>query len=391
MKLWKSARPNSDKSAKLTKSTSGSSKVRGKWKAPLAYTTIGALIGSAIISTAPAFADANSGFKVYWGQVFQNGQFFEKSPAIQHDGTNFFGLWYLNQLLQKDGIQVKWDGKTLQLNNVPVQQATTLTVANPDGSATSASPVVANSIVVNGVTYVPLSTVETLLTKLGSRFHIEDGSGHGQGDSKDAVSSSGLLQSAAINLHNAIANLSTFGVVGAGGSDGNGPKHSDGGNKGRFGGPGGVSGMFTSAMAQIASADTKVTTLENAFATLNQSAPGTTSGTSATSTGTSTVTGTVYGSNPGVLATSLQQVSTSLQADLASLNAIALTTYEQNAGITSGSSATMTSTVTSSTSLASVISDLTTQEQTLAGIQTSLGAGAVQFNGLKTSSNGGDN
>ncbi|WP_303802665.1 hypothetical protein [Alicyclobacillus macrosporangiidus] len=31
------------------------------------------------------------------------------APVIAYQGTSFFGVWYLNRLLQQDGIQVQWD------------------------------------------------------------------------------------------------------------------------------------------------------------------------------------------------------------------------------------------------------------------------------------------
>lgn len=48
-------------------------------------------------------------FTCFWGNLIQDEKNVSGAPVIAYQGTSFFGVWYLNRLLQQDGIQVQWD------------------------------------------------------------------------------------------------------------------------------------------------------------------------------------------------------------------------------------------------------------------------------------------
>ncbi len=249
-----------------------------KWKSPVVYTAIGAILGASLMSAGPAFA--NSNFRVFWGNMLQNGKFITNAQAISYNGTSFFSIWYFNKLLAQDGIQANWDGKTLSLTNMPVQQSTTLSVNNGTGNNTPA-----NSVVIDGVTYVPLPTVESILSKEGSNIQLQDGNdkqdtGNGQGREDGNSGVSRIVE----QIHSALGKLQDF-------SHNNSKDDSHDSFEKLF-----------SAIAQLQKAETWVTQLNS---------------TSSSSTTT------VYGSsNTGTVPTST--VQTALQSDITTLNQAAL-------------------------------------------------------------------
>lgn len=153
---------------------------RKVWKGPVLYTAVGALLGGTLFAAAPALAASN--FNSFWGGISQNGQSSSGAQAVSYDGTSFFGIWYLQKLLSQDGISTTWNGRTLSLSNMPTQQPTTLSVTNSSGATVSA-PI--NSLSIDGVTYVPLSTLQSLLQQEGLSVQLQAGSSSGQGSQGD--------------------------------------------------------------------------------------------------------------------------------------------------------------------------------------------------------------
>lgn len=160
-----------------------------QWKAISVAALIGALAGGFGMSGLPAFADLS--FSSYWGQLSQNGQSVSKVPEVSYNGTSYISIYYLNQMLKKDGINPSWDGKNLQLANVPVQQQTGLAVSSPAAT----SPVLSgtDSVVLNGQTYVPLNAVQGLLKSSNADISVTESvygnNGNGNPGSKDSKNS----------------------------------------------------------------------------------------------------------------------------------------------------------------------------------------------------------
>lgn len=294
-----------------------------KWKGPLVYTAIGAILGSSLMASTPAFAD--TGFKSFWAGLIQNGQEQGKAQAIQFQGTNFFGIWYLNKLLAQDGIQASWNGNTLQLSNVPVQQPTTLSLQG--SSAPSTSPIFSDAITVNGVTYVPLSSVQQLLQKLG--VGIQSGANQGGPSAAGIIDSEQLLgvinklHSSAQKLNQytqAVSAISLF-------------------NFGAAMGPGRGRGESESEHSAVNALTSGLQQLQSAYDQLNRMM-NTLQAFGATATGTSTTQSVYQPATSSTLTssqilTTLQAVATSLSSDWQAVNGYALNASAGQASNTS--------------------------------------------------------
>ncbi|MCF8567180.1 hypothetical protein LLE49_20890 [Alicyclobacillus tolerans] len=310
-----------------------------KWKGPLVYTAIGAILGSSLMASTPAFAD--TGFKSFWAGLIQNGQDQGKAQAIQFQGTNFFGIWYLNKLLAQDGIQASWNGNTLQLSNVPVQQPTTLSLQG--SSAPSTSPIFSDAITVNGVTYVPLSSVQQLLQKLG--VGIQSGANQGGPSAAGIIDSEQLLgvinklQSSAQKLNQYTQAVSAISLFNFGAAMGPGP------GRGESESEHSAVNALTSGLQQLQSAYDQLNRMMNALQAFGATATSgsttsSTTGTSGTTTGTSTTQSVYQPATSSTLTssqilTTLQAVATSLSSDWQAVNGYALNASAGQASNTS--------------------------------------------------------
>lgn len=314
-----------------------------KWLAPAMYTATGILIGSTALTATTAFAKT-SDFRAFTSNIFQNGQMAQSAQAVQYNGTNFFGIWYLNQLLTKDGIHATWDGKNLTLTNVPVQQTSQMTVST---SSNTSNPVIANSIDVGGVTYVPLTTVQTLLQQLGAHIHLADGpdgkpaTKPGSGDQQTNIN----IRPIVAHLQNAVTSLTK-------------PAKDDNSNVGD------TVKIYADAISQLQIAYTEVTDLQSAMKAYVAAS------TSSTSSTSGTVSAPTASQITDDIAT-LGKISSSLQSDWQAINQIAITTLStatNNVG--SGTTSTSTSTSTTApTTLAGVGADLQVQIAALNTLQ----------------------
>ena len=342
------------------------------WKAPMVYTTIGAIVGSTLMATPAAWAAQN--FKTYWAKFVQDGQSEGSASAIQYGGTNYFGIYYLDKLLAKDGIQAVWNGSELQLNNVPVQNTTTLSVAGVN-QAVAGSPLMTNAITVNGVTYVPLSTVQSLLSNVGVTMsggdsQVSSGSPLG-GTLSTPTISRGQVQSVTEKLKEAQSKLTSYMK--------NAPQLSfSGGLFGSQGGNGDAKDALhslTSAMQKLQAAYTKLTALAATAGMTSTSTNGIGSGSTLTTTqatygtpaGSTGSTGTLITPVPTDIASQLTTIASAIKSDMEAINQVALTQASSGFGFgglgglgsssgltTSGS----TSPTTSPVDVSSIISDL---------------------------------
>lgn len=340
------------------------------WKAPAVYVGIGAILGSTLMAAPAAMAD--SSFKSYWAKFSQNGQSTGSAQAIMYGGTNYFGIYYLQQLLKKDGIDATWNGSELSLNGVPVQQATTLSVATNSATSgsTSGSPLFTNSITVNGVTYVPLSTVQAMLAQAGVRLNEGD---QGSSGSNNVGISAGNVQKVVSHLKDAENSLASYVKAEA--------KLQSKIAQGKKVDPGDAMDTMrhlTDGMARLQAAYNTLSTLQSMLAT--------SSATTTTSGGT-TVTSSVYGgsgsgSTAGAgVATQLGTIAAALKQDLSTLNAFALSSMGGGLSSANGGTGTTTGTSTStsassgtSSDLSSVMSDIANQIGALMGIENQLRA-----------------
>jgi hypothetical protein len=320
-----------------------------KWKAPVLYTAMGVIIGSSFMAASPAMA-SDLNFKTFVASLVQNGQTVSKPSAIAYNGTSYFGIWWLQQQLKKDGIQVQWDGKSLTLTGMPVQSTSTLSAQGTSGTNT----VFANSINVNGTTYVPLSEVQALLQASGSRVQLHEG-----GDSSEGQNNSfkGVINQLK-NINEKLTEFQNAQLHGQGDSMGEAfssfagsltklqsvinelkqmPQPSwTSGSTGATGGTSTGTSTGTSSGTSTGSSSTSGST----------STGGSTSTSGSTSTGGSVSTGSSTSVTPTV---ALSAVIASLQTDWNTLNAYALQVAASASGSASGSSSTGTTTGNSST------------------------------------------
>lgn len=305
-----------------------------KWKGPVFYTTVGALAASLIMTATPALASQNY-FKTFAAYLEQDGQVVSKPPAIAYDGTSYFGIWWIQDQLKKDGIDVSWDGKTLSLTNMPVQQTDSLTVSNAN-SSTVASPIFANTINVNGVTYLPLSEVQDLLTQAGSQFEFKTGNNDGQSsDSQDGQASNSNFENAIHKLKNINEKLSEYQ------SEDN---HGDSENA--------HLSSFASSLIQLQSVIDQL----NKISSSSTSTSGSTTTAGQQTTSNSTSNSSTNGTQPSIAIPTLSTIISGLQSDWHSLNTIAL----QNIANQSG---------TSNQDLSSIISDIKSQISALSSLE----------------------
>lgn len=347
----------------------------------MVYTAVGAILGSSLMTTLPAYAD--SGFKEFWGKMFQNGQYVQQAPAIAYNGTSYFGIWYIQHLLQQDGITATWNGQSLQLSSVPVQRSTTLsTTANGTSTGTTA-PV--NSINVDGVTYVPLASVQALLQQSGAGIGLkspEDG-----GDGSDSAAQGPSLRAPIEQIKGALDKLQSFG---------------EDGGKGHGEDAHASFEQFFSAIAKLQTAVVELQAVSNAGAAMNGTTTSTPTTTGTTTTGTTTTPTTTGGTTTTTTPTttggsatttttttaSVASVTAALQADIASLTQLlnsttggvtptsgtgssSTTTTTGTTGTTatgSGSTTTTTTTATPAT-FASIVEDIMMQLATLESMQ----------------------
>lgn len=379
------------------------------WKAPAVYTTIGAIVGSTLMSSPAALAEQN--FKSYWAKFAQNGQQSGSAAAILYGGTNYFGIYYLQQLLKQDGINVSWDGKELQLNGVPVQQTTTLSVSGSTPSSSTTSPLLTDSIQVNGVTYVPLATVQAMLSASG--VHLNEGDrqdGSGSNNTTSSISA-GSVQSVIEHLKEAVGSLSEYAQIAAKlqqqtsllqGLFASRDHGNNGDTKEAL-------QQLASAMQKMQAAYTNLTALATTASSTSTSGTsgigttgttttaGTSSGTGSTDTsGTSTTSGSGTGSGSSTsttptapssadLATQLQTIAAAIQQDITTLNGLALASLGTSpsgstgstSNSTSGTSGTTTGTSGTTTGTSTTGSDTTGGSGTTAGTASGTATGTT--------------
>ncbi len=325
-----------------------------KWVSSVTYTVIGAVVGSTLMAMTPALA-AQDGFKSFVANLEQDGQVVSKPSAILFNGTNYFGIWWIQQQLLKDGITVNWNGTTLSLNNMPIQQTDTLSASSNANS--SLGTAFTNTINVNGVTYVPLSSVQGLLQQLGSKVQLK--SGHDSKDAVDGENQPSTLKGSIHILKHVAEKLSEYSSE---------DMHSQGHGEGK------IMSSFAGSLAQL---QTVIDNLQNLVST--QSAPSTVvptpaGNTTSTSTSPAIVTGATTSAALTTSAiTQVQTVVTSLQSDYQALNQFALSTATAAGLSNSGTSV----------NLVPVISDINAQVKVLE----SLG----QPSNTDSSANTGDN
>ncbi len=259
--------------------------------------------------------------------------------------------------MKKDGVNVSWDGKTLSLTNMPVQQSNTLSVTNAN-TGTSQSPIFANTINVNGVTYVPLSEVQDLLKQVGSPIEFKTKDDGDTSDNNNKGYGTTSYVGAIHKLQDISEKLTEFQTQG---------QHGDGEGEGE------LFSSFAGSLMQLQSVIYDLNQVSNsqtsAASIPSVTLAGGSTGSSSGSTGTQGTT-TANDTQSNTSTPQLSDIVKSLQGDWQSLDTLALQ-YVQG------------STSVPASSLSSIISDINTQIKSLSSL--------TQQNQPSGDANSGDN
>ena len=121
-----------------------------RWAVALATTT--AVTAGSWSQASAAWAPATTAVQ-YWGNVSVGNHVAARTPFLAYGGTNYFGIWYLMQLLDKHGMQATWAHKSLTVNWMPANRAAT--TVSVDGAVVSG----AHTLSIAGSTYVDVTRI----------------------------------------------------------------------------------------------------------------------------------------------------------------------------------------------------------------------------------------
>jgi hypothetical protein len=104
-------------------------------------------VNAATVSTATAITNYRS------GPLNVNRQLWHNVPYFVSQNTTFFGIWYLQQMLKDQGIDSKWTGHSLLLQNIPTVSASSAVSVNGQTLPVS------GTVSLGGTTYVDAGSV----------------------------------------------------------------------------------------------------------------------------------------------------------------------------------------------------------------------------------------